>query len=171
MNDERTKVLEMVAAGQVTVDQANQLLEALGRYDGSHAPRHPDRSGPSDSSTRSAAAAEAPQNLRISGEHTLLDLAPGDVTVEAGGYLVLLGRVAQDLILEEGARVDFRGSVGRDFYNRSGATVELYGLVEGDVYNAPGSKINLYGLIEGDAFSSAEALTVLGKLKGSLREE
>lgn len=171
MSDERVKVLEMVAAGQVTVDQASQLLEALSQPAGSQADNQAHRSARADSSTNSAQQEEVGQDLRISGEHTLYSLAPGDVIVEAGGYLVLLGRVAQDLILEHGASVDFRGAVGRDFYNRSGGTVELYGLVERDIYNSPGSRIDLYGQVQGDAFCSPEDLRVLGNLKGRLREE
>ena len=37
MNDERRRVLEMLAAGTVTVEQASQLLQALGNSQGSTA--------------------------------------------------------------------------------------------------------------------------------------
>ena len=173
MSVERMKVLEMLVAGKITIDQANQLIEALnGEHDGL-AEGHPEGGARSDSAAVILEPQQIPaqQDWYITNELTLHSLAPGSVTVASGGYLMLHGRVAQDLILESGASVDFRGSVGRDLYNQSDASIDIYGLVEGDVYNSSGSRINLYGQIEGDVYSRPEGMTVFGVIKGNMREE
>jgi SHOCT-like protein len=169
MNEERIKVLEMLADGKITIDQANQLIEAISGAGESALGKRYEENVRDLTEVRDQNSTLT--NMHITKEFTLYDLAPQDLTVAAGGRLILHGRDARDLILESGATVDFRGSVGRDLYNRSDMTVDLYGLVEGDVYNSPGSRINLYGQIQGDVYSQYEDLTVFGKLRGSLHDE
>ena len=43
-NQERTKILEMVASGKLTIEQADQLLETLGAQSHAYAEKRPDQS-------------------------------------------------------------------------------------------------------------------------------
>ena len=43
-NQERTKILEMVASGKLTIEQADQLLERLGAQSRADAEKRPDQS-------------------------------------------------------------------------------------------------------------------------------
>jgi SHOCT-like protein len=43
-NQERTKILEMVASGKLTIEQADQLLETLGAQSFADAEKRPDQS-------------------------------------------------------------------------------------------------------------------------------
>jgi hypothetical protein len=45
-NQERTKILEMVASGKLTIEQADQLLETLGAQSIADAEKRPDQSMP-----------------------------------------------------------------------------------------------------------------------------
>jgi hypothetical protein len=45
-NQERTKILEMVASGKLTIEQADQLLERLGAQSLADAEKRPDQSEP-----------------------------------------------------------------------------------------------------------------------------
>lgn len=45
-NQERTKILEMVAEGSLTIEQADQLLERLGAQSRADAEKRPDQSAP-----------------------------------------------------------------------------------------------------------------------------
>jgi hypothetical protein len=51
MNEERIKVLELLANGKITIDQANQLIEVLNAKDDSSAERHREGAAQPDSGT------------------------------------------------------------------------------------------------------------------------
>ena len=94
MNEERIKVLEMLADGKITIDQANQLIETLSGAGESAAGRRYEENVRDLTEVRDQNSTL--KNMQIIKEFTLYNLAPQDVTVAAGGRLILYGQVSAE---------------------------------------------------------------------------
>jgi hypothetical protein len=78
-NEERIKILEMVAAGKLTVEQASQLMDKLGTKSATDAAKRPDQGQRSGGYTQETIGRI--RGYRKSGDTVLTEAGLADLTV------------------------------------------------------------------------------------------
>ena len=124
MNEERMSILNMLADGKITSEEADELLRALARGERQEEPAPVPQSAPAEAATETEPSeSETPTGWKAQG---WLAGGPDEQTLEAPGVIVLIAEgEAGGLSIRgiEGTSVHIKGSAG---VARSGETLRIW---------------------------------------------